>query len=356
MELKVELADEEGRYEPGETMAGRVECVSGEPSPENEIRVEVGWRASGAGSEEREIERCVELGGEGSRGPWAFSVELPAGPCSYEGELFEIEWWVRARPAGAEAGGGESEVGIVVGVNRAPAKLGEARSLPNRVGEGGEVEPVWREVDWRDLAVGVGIVALPVVAGLIALIGDGPSWVMTLFGTSLMPCLMVGTAFFLRAFQGVSVAHVLEGPTLELEPQVGAPGERIEARVELASRWPGLTVGPVDVRLMVLEEVSLPAESDGGAVRGRYLIDRDGAKLGDSWGLPYRETQKCATDLEVPESAPPGKREGRHRIRWEVRTFIRPEGWRLWMGDREIEVVSPDRYQGEAGSSVDASW
>lgn len=99
VELVVELDREEPSYRPGEQIRGIVRVRSALGARCRHLRVAVAWsttrcRADGALSAARSL-----FEGEwkpGSETSYRFELPAPAGPFSYQGELFSIEWTVRA--------------------------------------------------------------------------------------------------------------------------------------------------------------------------------------------------------------------------------------------------------------------
>jgi len=102
--LKVEMDRLEATYRPGETLSGIVRLPG--PLADDLTRLEAtcGWSTMGTsepdGADTRRVELELPVGVDGQRSrvyPLRFNLTAPNGPLSFEGDLFKLRWYVRAR-------------------------------------------------------------------------------------------------------------------------------------------------------------------------------------------------------------------------------------------------------------------
>ena len=94
--LQVQFERADRTYRPGERITGKIEILSGAQSRCRGITLVPRWVARGVGPEDTAREEPLVLPGgiwrDNEKLTYAFDLPAPAGPLTYQGDSFQIEW------------------------------------------------------------------------------------------------------------------------------------------------------------------------------------------------------------------------------------------------------------------------
>lgn len=95
--IRIELNEQKTLFHPGEILKGSIIWSISDKTSFKSIDIHLGWRAE---NQEQANYMChasehININGE-QKGSAAFSVILPCGPISYNGELFKVDWLLEA--------------------------------------------------------------------------------------------------------------------------------------------------------------------------------------------------------------------------------------------------------------------
>jgi hypothetical protein len=123
-QLLLELDGHDRVFHPGDPITGRVRVGTTTPSVGRALAVAVWWETTGQGDVDRGAEQVIELAASGAAiddRTFPFSFPAAAGPLSYTGRTFSLEWRVEARLGAANRGSASNWQGIVLEADpRAP--------------------------------------------------------------------------------------------------------------------------------------------------------------------------------------------------------------------------------------------
>lgn len=366
-ELEIRLDRTPPRFHPGETVDGAVRVHVNADTYAAPLRVDVGFEAgtgSGGGS-------VLPTGVEVFEGEWLegqdleyrFSVELPPGPFTYDGQIVSLTWQVNAW---ADVPGLLNPFTIAdIEVTPDPASEAEPdwigpydphADMRGRVATA--LESAGREVRPPDtvklalplpLKVGCLLVVLgPFVVlavGAVALIVATP---FMLFGSlhgarpltrvafALLVGMMLVSLLRLQFVRNWFARLSLGSVQVTVEPELARPGEEVTVRVDFTPRrtMKGATV---TARLEGFERRRQRRPGGGTAVK-RHDLYSTKVTLPLSGRLQASRSTRVEGRVRIPPDAAPSFEVGPEAVLWTVRVTVEVAGGADWEGTEYLAV------------------
>ena len=343
--LELELEDPARVRRPGETLRGHV-LVRAASALEGRLELQHSWRARGSGMEEhgRPSTHLLAEGrletGESDR--FEFELDCLPGPFSHAGELFQLDWFLRARLLAEGGVTAEVEESYPLEpsrdeseVPRVPAPLVVSEPPP-------QLDSTSRTFAWL---LGVG----PSLLGL-ALIGIGLSkaWDTagpadpeeTLIRTVLqLPagglCCALGAAVCFGLWRRRQRGRVLGRLGIELSNTALRPGELLRVGLTLCPRE-SVHLEEARAILRLSEDVLEDARRERWSTR--LLAETEGALL-PAGPCEAELEQTGQVELALPEDAPFTHTGDRHRLRCELDVLVRARDATLRRTSYELFIV-----------------
>lgn len=346
-ELDIELDDPNRTYRAGDELTGRVVVEVDKDCPCRGLSVVCKWNTQGRGTPTSGSARQISLfSGEwtaGERYEYPFSIQLPNGPCSYNGHYLNIVWSVCAEADIPWAFDPDAECDFIV----KPAD--EPSDEPYRTGD-----PDCRSHrDAEQRAESGSSVVGKVLLGCFFV----PFLVMPLF---FMAAAFAATGFSLELIPFVAIPLVFLGI-------IGFVIYKMFLRNKLAEMQLGDIEIDVDDHTVpageeTLVNIDIPPESEteinevSVTLRGQEKVKyRRGTKTrtrrhtlyeedhvipeSRNVALAEGEAAHFQTTVSVPPDAPPSFYARRNWILWKARVHVDIEGWPDWKQSIPLDVV-----------------
>jgi len=296
------LLDEPGRaYAPGEEVRGRVKVEVDEECTCRALTATVHWKTTGEANTALGDRVPVPLG----EGPWRsgdrltfpFALRIPAGPPTYEGRNFSVQWLVEARASLSLAFDGWGETPLTVA-----APPPGAGTLLTKEDSG-----------CAEAGCALSALALLAAGGLPLLLArdfPGAGWAIAAAAGGILSLV---TAPFALAYRRIGKVVV------EIGPSPVARGEEIAVRVSITPRQ---NLGTRRVRATLVAGERAQKGSGKGA---RWLtadLGKEAATLEGPLELLEGQQAIYAGTLAVAGSGPPTLVAGPHKVTWKIKVFV----------------------------------
>jgi hypothetical protein len=343
--VRIVLDRPERTYPAGERVTGRIEVSVSEDCECQKLTLARSWRTRGQGEdafgkrEEQVFFSGAWRAGENPSYPFEFTA--PIGPLSYQGQMFNVEWYLHAQAALAGAFDTSTDEGfrlvaaeVTPGFNLGPAFRGvESQQKLLRVG--------------RTLAQGcgltLGVVFLLFSLGLGLMVRDvfrraaapGPpewSWLIVWL-------LFAGgsAALFLWAARPIIAKRKLGPVEAQLTPGIVRPGEAVTCSLRFQPRA-NIDLSEATATLRGMEIVDW--HSGDETHTRRCTLTEHPVTFAQDRRLMAGESITVETSLNVPAAAPTTFMSAHQQLLWQVRLHLKLRGWPDWVQQLPL-VVRP---------------
>jgi len=343
--LKIVLDRPQPTYAAGEKVTGRIEVSASEDCECQKLSLSRAWRTRGHGEdafgkpEEQVLFSGAWRAGENAYYPCEFTA--PIGPLSYHGEMFNVEWYLRAQAAIAGALDVSTDEGF--------------RLVAAEVTPGFNLGPAFRGVGshqklmqfGQTLAQGCGLITgvffllFSLVLGLIvrdvfrrAATPGPPEWswliVWLLFAA--------GTAALLFWVLRPIIARRKLGPVeAQVTPGIARPGEAVTCSLRFQPRA-NIDLSEATATLRGMEIVDW--QSGDETHTRRCIISEQPVTFAQDRRLMGGASITVETSLSVPAKAPTTFMSAHQQLLWLVNLRLRLRGWPDWTHDIPL-IVRP---------------
>jgi hypothetical protein len=350
---------------PGQKVGGRVHVSCTEPTRCNALTVGLEWRTSGEARDEIGAPVTLRLfGGEwaaGAQVEYAFELEVPPGPYSYEGKTLQVRWRVvaRANVPWAFDEAVEQPVTLRPWTSEALALLAggsyrDAGQVPrDGFSPGGAIVAPADAVLGEDSRAGHYIGCGSVLV-LLTLLGIALAWLDVWLNVAALLAGGVGGALLLGfgLVQRHSEGKLGGAPEVQLSPERIELGGRIGAAVRFTPRS-RVKLERAYAVLRCEEGVVL---GSGSSRRRNTLTLHEARRELAPEGAPVEAGEPCALEasFDLPADAPSSFAADLNDVRWTLELVVKPEGAAPWTRDVVLVVGPPSLETLRAATALGA--
>jgi hypothetical protein len=343
--LKIVLDRSNRTYPAGEKVTGQIEVSVSEDCECQKLTLARAWRTRGRGEDAfgKSEEQALFSGGwrAAQNACYAFEFTAPIGPLSYQGQLFNVEWYLHAQATIAGALDTRTDEGF--------------RLVAAEVTPGFNLGPAFRGVEshqklmqfGRTLAQGcaliTGVIFLLFSLGLGLMVRDvfrraaapGPaewSWLIVWL-------LFAGgsVALFLWAARPIIARRRLGPVGAQVTPGIVRPGEAVTCSLRFQPRA-NVDLSEATATLRGTEIVDW--QSGDETHTRRCTISEQPVTFAQDRRLMAGESITVEASLPVPANAPTTFMSAHQQVVWQVRLHLKLRGWPDWVQELPL-IIRP---------------
>jgi hypothetical protein len=340
--VKIVLDRPERTYAAGEKVTGRIEVSVSEDCECQKLSFARAWRTRGRGEdafgkpEEQVLFSGVWRAGQNAYYPFEFMA--PIGPLSYQGQLFNVEWYLHGQAAIAGALDTSADEGfrlvaaeVTPGFNLGPAFRGvESHQKLLRFGQ--------TLAQGCGLIIGVIFLLISLALGLIvrdvfrrAPTPGPPEWSWLIVWLAFAGGSI---ALFFWAVRPIIAKRRLGPVEAQVTPGIVRPGEAVTCSVRFQPRA-NIDLSEATATLRGMEIVDW--QSGDETHTRRCIISEQPVPFAQDRRLMAGESITVETRLSAPANAPTTFMSAHQQLLWLVSLRLRVHGWPDWT--HEIPLI-----------------